>query len=142
MEIGRRMEMNKLVYLAGPISGCSQEQILGWRALAEETLSDYGIRTLCPIDVKSNWDAIGEAAILRDKIDVQRCDIVLMNLLGASYVSIGTMVELGWADAYGKPVVLVMEPGNVHTHGFVRSLARFKCSSLAEAFETIKTILQ
>ena len=40
---------------------------------------------------------------------MQRCDVVLMYLIGAKKVSIGTMIEAGWADAYRKPVVLVLE---------------------------------
>ncbi len=150
--------MNRLVYLAGGITGLSEAEVMGWRRTAQAELAAAGITTLCPIDAASAGDDVTEAVILRDKLDVQRCDIVLMNLLDAPRVSIGTMIELGWANAYGKPVVLVMDnpcwvevlpgssvsirDGNVHEHGFVRSLTQFHCATLTDALATIKTILQ
>ena len=36
--------------------------------------------------------------VTRDRWDVAKADVVLMNLVGATQVSIGTMVELGWAE--------------------------------------------
>jgi hypothetical protein len=34
----------------------------------------------------------------RDRFDATRCDVLLVNLLGAERVSIGTMMEVAWAD--------------------------------------------
>jgi nucleoside 2-deoxyribosyltransferase len=45
-----------------------------------------------------------------------------MNLSGAEQISLGTAVELGWADAFGVPVVVVMEDGGVHDHPMVRDI--------------------
>jgi len=42
-------------------------------------------------------------AVGRDRFDVQTCDLLLVNLLGATSVSIGTMFELAWTDAWRKP---------------------------------------
>ena len=55
----------------------------------------------------------------RDRMDVARCHMMLVNLVGAKKVSIGSVVEIGWADAYRKPVVLVMEKNNVHSHPMI-----------------------
>ena len=135
--------MDKLVYLAGPITGCTTDAAMGWRAAAHKELASVGIRDLCPIDVTTAGSELKDVAVLRDMIDVKRCDVVLMNLLGAKQVTIGTMIELGWASALGKPIVLVMEPNsNIHEHGFVRYLTTIHTTSLSDGLETIKTLLQ
>ena len=57
----------------------------------------------------------------RDRMDCNRADAVIMNLLGAKTVSIWTMIEIGWADAHRTPIILVMErSANVHDHPMVR----------------------
>jgi hypothetical protein len=42
----------------------------------------------------------------RDRWDAMRCDVLLVNLLGATKVSIGTVLEFGWADAMDIPIVV------------------------------------
>ncbi len=49
------------------------------------------------------------AIIGRDRADCTRADLIIMNLLGAKKVSIGTMVELGWSDMARKPESLLCE---------------------------------
>lgn len=133
----------KLVYLAGPITGADNDAIMAWRKEAQREFAVNGITALTPIDVSSQGVDLKKLAILRDKIDVTRCHVVLMNLLGAKRVSIGTMAELGWANAFGKPIVLVMEEsGNLHEHGFVRELSTFHHTTLQDALETVKGLLQ
>jgi hypothetical protein len=71
----------------------------------------------------------------RDTWDVRRCDLVLANLLPAARdryverdgvmvsierVSIGTLMEIAMAHAWGKFVVTVMPAGGEHDHIFVR----------------------
>lgn len=72
--------------------------------------------------------------ITRDRFDTQRVDLVIMNLLGATRVSIGSMIELGWADSVRTPIVVVMEPeGNPHEHMMVAELTGFRVTTLEEA---------
>ena len=85
-----------------------------------------------------------EAAITgRDRYDVMtRCDAVLVYLLGAEEVSIGTVIEVGWADAARKPIILVIEDeGNVHDHPMVRCPAAFRVSSLIDACDLANALL-
>ncbi len=80
--------------------------------------------------------------ITRDRYDSQHCDVMLVNLLGAERVSIGTMIELGWADSVRTPVVCAIEPtGNVHEHMMVQELIGFRVSTLTEALTVVKAIL-
>jgi nucleoside 2-deoxyribosyltransferase len=167
----------KIVYLAGPITGLSYEGATDWRDYAKKKLAEYGILGVSPMRGKEFLKNLasmpsGDQAkagdhhglslphgfVARDRLDVRRADAVLMNLLGAERVSIGTMVEVGWADALLKPVVLVMEnptmtvpdsefgpeewDENIHEHGFVRELTQYHNEDLDTAIETIAAILQ
>ena len=150
----------KSIYLSGPISGLMyDEAALGWRQEAGQTLEAAGAVVLDPTRLETehndtpgpisalanpqsvmlNWKSI----TTKDRFYVQETDVVLMNLLGASRVSIGSMLELGWADLLRKPVVLVMEKeGNLHDHAMVREMVGFHTTSLDQGVDLICTLLQ
>jgi nucleoside 2-deoxyribosyltransferase len=70
------------------------------------------------------------------------CDIMLANLLGAKKVSIGTIGEFFWADAYRKPVIAVMEKeGNPHEHAMIRELTGFRVETLEEGLAVAGAVL-
>jgi len=136
----------KRIYLAGPISGLDYKGATDWRNEAQYRLAQSDILGLSPMRAKEflkDKGIIGSGDmgdehglshprgfVTRDRMDVATCDAVLMNLLGATRVSIGTMVEIGWADAYRKPVILIMEQNNPHEHGFVRQLTHYHVTTL------------
>jgi len=147
--------MAKTVYLAGPISGQSYSAATGWRVLAERALNKHSIASLSPMRGKAylsheqmlqdHYEQVlctVKGITTRDRFDVARCDVVLMYLVGANQVSVGTMIELGWADAYRKPVVAVLEGAdNPHWHGMVREIAGFVVPTLEEALGIVVTLL-
>ena len=73
----------------------------------------------------------------RDFNDVKRCDAILVNLLGAKSASLGTVMELGWAYALQKPVVVAIEPiGNPHDrHPMIEETIRFRAPDLDAAID-------
>lgn len=131
------------VYLAGPIGGLNYGGATYWRDDATQELAWRGITALSPMRGKSylsgetKLDATKYTQPLsspkglttRDRFDVRTCDLVLANLLGATRVSIGTVIELAWADLLRTPVVLVSE------------MIGFRVSTLAEAYELTAAIL-
>lgn len=148
------------VYLAGPIAGLDYAGATDWRETAKESLNFCGITALSPMRAKQYLKDVASFAAdsnqyktlsvlssnrgitTRDRFDCQSADVVLVNLLGATRVSIGTMLEVAWADAKRTPIVLVMEPeGNVHHHGMLLECAGFHCHSLDEALNVVKAIL-
>ena len=147
--------MSKLVYLAGPITGQSYDGAVGWREAAQQQLAKLGIVGLSPMRGKyylEGLPTIGdsyEETILsaakgitaRDRWDCQRSDIVLVNFVGATKVSIGTCLELGWADSARRPIVVAMEKDNIHDHSMVREVTGFLCPTLAEALHIVEAIL-
>lgn len=123
-----------LVYLAGPIAGCTLEGATDWREEAHWALDNCNIETLSPMRAKnalpSGGDRIGQdfrqyqeqgvfytsrGIMTRDFNDVKRCDAALVNLLGQKTYSVGTIMELGWMYLLRKPVIVVIEKeGNIH----------------------------
>lgn len=78
----------------------------------------------------------------KDKLDIERSDIVLVNVLGATKVSIGTVAEIGMAAAMGKQIIVVIEDsGNVHDHPFVTVPASLRLNNLDDALYAIKSLL-
>lgn len=145
------------VYLAGPILGATyQDARFGWRQYVADRLAP-GIRALSPMRQEGHLSEIkgpleqgmwpekiisGDKAVFyKDVLDIERADIVLVNLTGATRVSIGSMVEMGLAFAKGKKIIVVMEEGNIHTHPFVNEPAMLVLDDLDEAIDIINSLL-
>ncbi len=159
--------MKKLVYLCGPITGLTYDEARhGWRKNMFEALYDNGIGCLSPMRMKDHlshekdtmsaqgygWSAMSnqKGITARDRFDTCRSDVVVCNLLGADRVSIGSMIELGWADANRIPIVLVMENDddffagnkpNIHDHAMVKELAGFILPTVDDAIDVVKALL-
>lgn len=145
------------VYLAGPILGATYEDArFGWRKYVAEHLAT-GIKVLSPMRQEGHLaETVGvleqgmwpkktisddKSVFYKDVLDIERCDIVLVNLTGAQRVSIGTCVEIGLAHAKGKKIVVVMEAGNMHLHPFVTEPAMVITQDLDEAIEIVNQLL-
>jgi nucleoside 2-deoxyribosyltransferase len=141
----------KSVYLAGPISGLNYVGATEWRLRAKALFKEFGggdIDVFDPMRAKEylahvhdlGWDhgelntmSTPRGITTRDRFDCMRADVLLMNLGDSKKVSIGTMIEAGWADAAKVPVCLLMEPGNCHDHGMLTEIAGWRPTSLEEA---------
>ena len=71
----------------------------------------------------------------------RRCDLVLVNLLGATKVSIGTVSEMGMAFAMDKTIITVIEPDNIHQHPFVTETSSLVLDNLDDAIYAINSLL-
>ncbi len=142
------------VYLAGPIEGLHYDGCTSWREYATQELGKDGIIGVSPMRAKEFLEgkviegdqnhvmATDKAITTRDRFDVEGCDVMLVNFLGAKRVSVGTCVEFGWADTYRKPVVMCMEEsGNFHDHAMIREIAAYRVTSLDEGIQVVKSVL-
>jgi nucleoside 2-deoxyribosyltransferase len=154
------------IYLAGPITAGSYAGVTEWRDYVRQQMIGYCsklspgnenyIHCFSPMRHKEyllqetniadtyeeNITSSQKGITTRDRFDATRADILFVNLLGATRVSIGTMIELGWADANRIPIVLVMEKsGNIHDHGMVREICGFRTDNLDEAISAAAKIL-
>lgn len=151
--------MKHTVYLCGPITGGSYEEAMGWREYAASKLHE-SIEPLSPMRHKeclleegilTHGYENGERAYLmssvkaittRDRFDTTRASLLLVNLKDAAdKVSIGSMIELGWADANQIPIVIVMDKKNIHYHGIVCTVAGWIVDTLDEGIEVANKVL-
>ena len=139
----------KALFLAGPLTGISYGNAVDWRKYVESKLppdviafsalrgKTYVAReTVLKDSYPEHLLSTPQGTITRDRYDVSRCDALFVNFLKADRVSIGTIMEMAWADAWRIPIILVMENGNIHDHAFVRQVAAFITADLDEAIQT------
>lgn len=123
------------VYLSGPITGLTGPQASDWRAVVGKKLTEHGIRVLNPLrggsylssqvpDIGKSQEALlsDKALMRRDKADVYACDVFFANLIDTKQVSVGTLMEMAWAEDHNKIVVVAMN-NDMHDHPFVRESA-------------------
>jgi len=149
--------MKPVVYLSGPITGLTYEGSTNWRQAVEVELNDFGIaasspmrgkaflntgKELSPLGDEGRGVASSLGITMRDRMDTTKASCLLVNLLGAQRVSIGTMIELGWADATRVPIVIVMEPDNIHQHCIVQGVAGYITDSLAKGVQLVVALLE
>lgn len=82
--------------------------------------------------------------MLRDFTDVKRCDALLVNLLGCEKITAGTAIELGWAYAMQKPVVVLIEAeGNPHdAHPMlIEAIGALRFDNLLDAVDAVAILL-
>lgn len=149
----------KKIYLAGPISGLTYEGAQDWRNYFSSKI-DPRIACYSPLRGKDylkmrgplegsydEWPLSTDQGITtRDRYDCMGADLVLFNLLGCTgpnaRISVGTMIELGWADAARNPAIVVMEKtGNVHEHPMLRQTTQFRVDNLEDAIKLAEIIL-
>lgn len=161
--------MKPKVYLAGPITGLNYQDATEWRRLVTMWL-EPDIAGFSPlrrkdylkdeVSIKDTYDAknlasvnvpdISRAAIMsnqraiysRDYNDVITSQAIIVNLLNTTKVSIGTVMEIAWADQARIPVILVMEEkGNIHEHSMLREASSFRVDNIEWASDIARSLL-
>lgn len=145
------------VYLSGPITGLTYDEGNDWREYATKRLKN-NIVPLNPLRCKEwakehgvigdhtkdqhPWMASDAFIGTRDHWDTVRSELVLVNLLGATQVSVGTVLEIGMAHARGVPIFVVMEDeGNCHEYGMVRAYTTMRFNKLDDALDAVNALL-
>lgn len=151
----------KKLYLCGPITGLNYDDATyGWRQKFSELADwkDLGIEVASPMrgkeQLKRDYDlsatgyegtlmSYSKAIITRDRFDVRSSSLMVANLLGSQRISIGSVAEYAWADAWGVPVITVIEKDgtNPHEHAFIRELTGFRVDNLDDAAFISMTLL-
>lgn len=147
--------MTKTVYLAGSITGMKYGEANDWRNEAIERLAKSGIIGVSPLrceplrgDTYTPTSAdpkFGTARAIASKnmMDVKTCDLTLCYMpvaLNENWPSVGTILELGWAHALGKPTILVTDHPRLVDHPVVQVNAGWILGTLEEAYEVIEGI--
>jgi nucleoside 2-deoxyribosyltransferase len=145
----------KKIYLAGPISGLTYDGAQEWRDEFRNNI-DPRIEAFSPLRGNEYLTLRGplegsyseyplttdQGITARDRYDCMGSDLVVFNLLGATRVSIGTMIEFGWCDAARNPAIVIMEKeGNIHDYLMIRQIAQFRVDNLKDAISIAEIIL-
>jgi nucleoside 2-deoxyribosyltransferase len=152
------MNVNKRIYLAGPISGKGYDEVVDLYREKSQYFSDIGYDVLCPMTGKTylrteiNLKAHGyegmpqstnHAIFERDKWMVSICDVVIADLSNCGErISIGTVMELAWASMLGKHTVVVMQKDNIHQHAFVIESADIIFETMDEARKYLRSLVK
>lgn len=148
--------MSKFVYLSGPITGTTyQEARYGWRKDFAKLLH-FDIIPLSPMRHEGHLSEIQgplekeypealfshpKMIVAKDLLDIEMANLFVANLKEASRVSIGTMVELGYAKKAGKTIITIMDKGTIHDHPFVRELSDTVVKNLEDAAIIVNSLL-
>ena len=100
-----------VVYLAGPINGCTDAEANDWRTAAKELLTRHDAEWLDPMrrDYRGREDEAVAEIVEGDKADIDACDVVIASCPRPSY---GTAMEILYAWEVGKPVVVMHPEGS------------------------------
>lgn len=139
------------IYTAGPISGQSYEQVMSRYKKQVSQLEDMGYEVICPMTGKTylrneiefkahGYDkhpvSTNKAIKKRDRWMVGSVDIVLVDFSECDgVVSIGSCMELAWADELRKHTIVVMKESNIHQHAFVIECADIIFPTIEEAYK-------
>lgn len=145
------------IYLCGPITGMSYGEARFGQRKAFADLIDERIDIFSPMRQEghlaeiqkisdkpydSNVMSSSRGIVAKDKLDVQRATLIVANFLGAKIISVGSLIELGWANAWDKPVMIIMEKeGNPHDRFFLTEMADFRTDSVSEAAHMANALL-
>lgn len=147
----------KTIYLAGPITGVTYNGCTEWREFVSDRVPNH-VHTLSPMRGKEHLkhkeangviddhyldDTLASVKGIntRDYWDVQKCDLIFVNLLGATRVSIGTVMEIAWARAFDKPVICIMEDDNIHNHSMLNYTCGYIVRTMEEALDVLEAVI-
>jgi len=147
--------MKHSCYLAGPISGLSYNDSIAWRTTIQKQLADVGIVGMSPLrhteylqsesDIKDSYEnhvlSSKKGIFTKAYFDCSQCDVLLVNMLHAKTVSIGTVMEIAWAYSFNKPIILVMDKDNIHNHAMIHEARPLIVKNMNEAFDTVVSLL-
>lgn len=153
--------MTDYVYLSGPILGLTYDEArYGWRSEFADKLQDIGSAAvvLSPMrhegylaelrqekielgSLPENMFSRPKMIAAKDFLDIDKSSIVVANFLGAQRISQGTLIELGYAMARGKTVIVIQRPDDkVHTSPFIGVIADSVVSTLDEAVAIVASL--
>jgi nucleoside 2-deoxyribosyltransferase len=172
----KRISPVKKIYLAGPITGVSWGGSEDWRdelkrLVAWDTQNGgrrkyAGFQLYSPLrgkdylrgesSIKDTYEqfplSTAKAVMLRDSYDVRTADAVIVNLMGATRVSIGTVMEVAWAYERNIPIIAIMEPpvsqevgstasqGNIHEHAMLNEAIWWRVQTLEAALDVLSLL--
>jgi len=141
------------IYLAGPITGKTSEEVFNHFDDLSSILKDMNFKVIHPMigkDSLRNEKAFkgqgyasdpvttDRAIFSRDMWAVEQADILFVDLSEAISKSIGSIMEIAWGSLLRKQIILVMPSDNIHNHAFINQAATIVFQTQKEALEYIE----
>lgn len=149
----------KKVYLAGPITGASWGKSEDWRdevkLLASASTKFDKVQFFSPlrgkeylkgeVSIADSYEdrpfSTSRAVMLRDSFDVSTSNALIVHLIGASKVSIGTVMEIAWAYEKRIPIIAIMEEsGNIHEHSMLNEAVWWRVQTVEDALYALSLL--
>lgn len=136
--------MKKLLYLSGPMGGCSFKDMREWRAYVATRLDSDTLKCIDPTR------SFGEGVIpketpkwinRRDYYDCVNAQCLLVNFKGMKTLSIGTIMEIAWAYQKQIHVVCVCDQEGPQNHPMLDDSITHVVYTLDEGIEAVKELL-
>lgn len=152
--------MHDIIYLAGSITGCTHQETVSWRDEFTHRMKGTGVKCVSPMRGKSHLKLLdgpirgsmddiaccARSIMTRDRFDCTRATLIVANL-HQDYMakdgkpSLGTIIELGWADANRIPIIAIIDEHGPYEHPMLDEAIGFRVGSIHEAAEMAKLIL-
>ena len=125
--------MKRLVYLAGPINGCTDAECKGWREYVKAYLGEEN--TLDPMrrDYRGKEMECIDEIVEGDKKDIDMCTHILVNY---DRPSVGTAMEILYAWERKKHIIVVSPLGTKLSPWLIYHSSKV-CNSFREAIEIL-----
>lgn len=129
-----------LIYLCGPINGCTDDECKTWRDICREVFSiQHSCRSIDPMrrDYRGKEQESVAEIVQLDKRDVRRCDAMLAY---CPKPSVGTSMEVFYAWQLDKPVVCIVPP-NVPVSPWLKYHSTKIVQTLEEGIKAVENVL-
>lgn len=133
------MKNKKIVFLSGPMRGIPRSEGLAWRNEVKEKIGNKFI-VLHAYRGREDKETFTDprGVVIRDKNDILRADIVLVNDTYTDASMIGTSMEVFMAHSLNKVVILF---GQAHLNDYwLNYHSHIRAKNLDEACEIVKKL--
>lgn len=127
----------RIIFLSGPMRGVPRSEGIAWREKAGKLLGN-GFLILQAYRGREEKETFPDSrlAVIRDKQDINRADIVIVNDSVPNTSMIGTAMEVFYAHSLNKVVILF---GDVHPKDYwLNYHSHARVATLEEACELVK----
>lgn len=129
----------KTVFLSGPMRGVPRSEGIAWREKAKKLLGkNFNILHAYRGREKKETFPDPRAAVIRDKNDIKKADIIIVNDNYSNVSMIGTAMEVLYAYSMDK-VIIVFGDGHKGDY-WLDYHSHVRVKSLEEACKLVKTM--
>lgn len=140
-----------LGYNCGPMAELSLDEANSWRDEVTQYFADNteNIRSVNPtrgkvptdkfgVDYDNSFRSRSSYIFKRDFNDVKKCDFMFIHFpITARNLSIGSIVEIGWATVLQKPMFVITHNQRIAKHPLIKEPAVWIGNSLEKGVEVV-----